>query len=872
MGTIEKIVIKGSNTTYILKDSNALPSGNVTQDINADSTAEQVPSAKAVYEMDGSGGAAAGFGTPEASATQLESTQPPTATVEASGPNTAKIFKFSFGIPQGTKGDKGDTGAKGDPGEKGNTGATGAPGKDGTTPTIGENGNWYLGDTDTGKPSRGATGAQGAQGPQGEKGDTGAQGPQGETGATGATGAAGKDGITPIIGENGNWYLGDTDTGKPSRGATGAQGPQGATGAQGPQGETGAQGPQGETGATGATGAVFTPSVDTSGNISWTNNGSLENPETRNIRGPQGATGDTGAQGPKGDTGPQGPAGSDANVTTENIETALGYTPLQESDIVTETSEVLPDYTNQIPSSIDASGAVLNGVGYQASATLDMTGAVASGSSFVSGFIPVKKGDVIRVKDPSSTTFSTGLVFALYKADKATGSNIGRYINTMQANSLYGAVTISGNTLTWDTSSIGYYFWNDFAFLRVTTNSAASIVTVNEEITETTQVVKTLNSNIKVGKNNLSFDFNAALLADKKIVIFGDSIIGATRDQTSVPAYAAAYTGATIYNVGFGGCRMSVHPTAGYAAFSMWALADAIATNTWTTQDAQASSGADYFPEQLALLKSIDFSTVDEIVIHYGTNDFAANVQIDNGSNTTSTSTVCGALRYSIQKILGAYPKIKIFVSLPIYRMWNSVGAETYTNGLGKKLPEYNAAMQAVAESYNLPAIDGYGKLGINSLNDSAYSSDGTHLNDLGRQIFGQLIGGCLISGEGSPSGGDATVQSVNGSTGAIKTTSTFNATATDSSFTPSFSAGDATTASEQGYMCVLNIQGEFPVLPDGGSTTMSFYLMPVVLASTVELWGGSFVNPFTGAVVVMTYGFNNGSTVALYKTLTADS
>lgn len=806
MDTIEKIVIKGSDTTYILKDSNALPSGNVTQDINADSTAEQVPSAKAVYEMDGSGGEAAGFGTPEAQATQLESTQPPTVTVEASGPDTAKVFKFSFGIPQGAKGNKGDTGA---------------------------------------------------------------QGPQGETGATGATGAAGKDGITPIIGENGNWYLGDTDTGKPSRGATGAQGAQGP---QGEKGDTGAQGPQGETGATGATGAVFTPSVDTNGNISWTNNGGLANPTTRNIRGPQGATGDTGAQGPKGDTGPQGPAGSDANVTTENIETALGYTPLQESDIVTETSEVLPDYTNQIPLSIDASGAVLNGVGYQASATLDMTGAVASGASFVSGFIPVKKGDVIRVKDPSSTTFSTGLVFALYKADKATGSNIGRYINTMQANSLYGAVTISGNTLTWDTSSIGYYFWNDFAFLRVTTNSAASIVTVNEEITETTQVVKTLNSNIKVGKNNLSFDFNAALLADKKIVIFGDSIIGATRDQTSVPAYAAAYTGATIYNVGFGGCRMSIHPTAGYAAFSMWALADAIATNTWTTQDAQASSGADYFPEQLALLKSIDFSTVDEIVIHYGTNDFAANVQIDNGSNTTSTSTVCGALRYSIQKILGAYPKIKIFVSLPIYRMWNSVGAETYTNGLGKKLPEYNAAMQTVAESYNLPAIDGYGKLGINSLNDSAYSSDGTHLNDLDRQIFGQLIGGCLISGEGSPSGGDAPVQSVNGSTGAIKTTSKFNATATDNSFTPSFSAGDATSASEQGYMCVLNIQGEFPVLPDGSSTTMSFYLMPTVLANTVELWGGSFVNPFTGAVVVMTYGFNDGSTVALYKTITTDS
>ena len=36
------------------------------------------------------------------------------------------------------------------------------------------------------------------------------------------TGASGKDGITPTIGKNGNWYLGNTDTGKPSRGENGA--------------------------------------------------------------------------------------------------------------------------------------------------------------------------------------------------------------------------------------------------------------------------------------------------------------------------------------------------------------------------------------------------------------------------------------------------------------------------------------------------------------------------------------------------------------------------------------------------------------------------------------------------------------------------
>lgn len=43
-------------------------------------------------------------------------------------------------------------------------------------------------------------------------------------GADGKPGAAGADGVTPHIGDNGNWYVGSTDTGKPSRGAPGASG------------------------------------------------------------------------------------------------------------------------------------------------------------------------------------------------------------------------------------------------------------------------------------------------------------------------------------------------------------------------------------------------------------------------------------------------------------------------------------------------------------------------------------------------------------------------------------------------------------------------------------------------------------------------
>ena len=43
----------------------------------------------------------------------------------------------------------------------------------------------------------------------------------------------GADGLTPTIGENGNWYLGDTDTGKPSRGDKGDKGNKGDKGSDG---------------------------------------------------------------------------------------------------------------------------------------------------------------------------------------------------------------------------------------------------------------------------------------------------------------------------------------------------------------------------------------------------------------------------------------------------------------------------------------------------------------------------------------------------------------------------------------------------------------------------------------------------------------
>ena len=172
-------------------------------------------------------------------------------------------------------------------GEPGAAGASGKDGENGKTPYVGDNGNWYIGADDTGKPSRGA------KGDKGEKGDTGAQGIQGEKGDKGDTGAAGADGKTPYVGDNGNWFVGSDDTGKPSRGE---KGEPGSPGARGEPGSPGAKGDKGDPGATPNLTIGSVTTLDAGQNATASMGGTAESP-VLNLGIPRGAKGEPGEGG-----------------------------------------------------------------------------------------------------------------------------------------------------------------------------------------------------------------------------------------------------------------------------------------------------------------------------------------------------------------------------------------------------------------------------------------------------------------------------------------------------------------------------------------------------------------------------------------------
>lgn len=259
------------------------------------------------------------------------------------GPKGERGEKGTQGLKgeQGEKGVQGPTGPQGPKGEKGDKGDPGEKGADGTvafeslTPeqkeslrgisitavSIDTDGNLTITFSDGDSENVGnIIGPQGPQGPKGDQGDTGPVGPQGPRGEKGEQGNDGtslnvlgtkeSEADLPLSAEkndayliNGEMWVFDGTNWNNAGKIQGPQGPQGPVGPQGPKGdpgpqgvkgdpgEKGEQGLKGDTGPQGEKGTTFVPSVDTDGNISWSNTDGIINPETVNIKGPKGDKG-----------------------------------------------------------------------------------------------------------------------------------------------------------------------------------------------------------------------------------------------------------------------------------------------------------------------------------------------------------------------------------------------------------------------------------------------------------------------------------------------------------------------------------------------------------------------------------------------------
>ena len=226
------------------------------------------------------------------------------ANVTNSGTNTAPVLNFT--IPEGEKGNAATI-------QVGTVTAS-EPGRE---PQVKNSGTENAAVFDFVLP-RGYTGPTGpAATIEVESTVTGEPGTQASVENVGTTGAAklrftiprgntGQNGATPTL------AAGNVETLEPGQSATASvtgEGPAYQINLGIPRGQTGETGAQGVQGEIGPRGYTFTPAVDDAGNLSWTNDGGLPNPEKINIKGPIGAT------------GPQGNPGATPTITVGTVTT-----------------------------------------------------------------------------------------------------------------------------------------------------------------------------------------------------------------------------------------------------------------------------------------------------------------------------------------------------------------------------------------------------------------------------------------------------------------------------------------------------------------------------------------------------------------------
>ena len=164
-----------------------------------------------------------------------------------------------------------------------------------------------------------------------------------------------------------------------------------------------------------------------------------------------------------------------------NNEQSGGQTPGQAVEPVIPQSS----YTNQIPLSTDETGAVYNGTGYKDGYRLNSGAAeTASSGSIITGFIPVKAGDVVRFSgeyicdqlgaentyfyDNNKSNYSHRMTPFMWAQDSASEFTPANYDST--EHKLY-SFTVP------DDANIAYV-----RFSLHGTTGADAVITVNEEI------------------------------------------------------------------------------------------------------------------------------------------------------------------------------------------------------------------------------------------------------------------------------------------------------------------------------------------------------------------------------------------------------
>lgn len=277
---------------------------------------------------------------------------------------------------------------------------------------------------------------------------------------------------------------------------------------------------------------------------------------------------------------------------------------------------------------------------------------------------------------------------------------------------------------------------DDFAELRATmlSNSTVSVVGMLKVDSVPARLSQANKGNIELGRIGVCFGDS---------LMFGVGLSSENRGNNP-PNVIGNILRATVYNAAIGGTYM------GSTNNSFYEMAMAVVNGNFTEVINKATREEE--KENLQTISTLDFNTVDFIVIAYGVNDWLVGRTLDNEGNKEDTGTICGALRAGVKALLNKYPQLRIYVMTPTYNMYvvndNGTDSDDSTNLRGNTLKDVGEGIENACKDIHVRCLNNYDS-GLNKYNFRYYaasSTDNIHRNEKGYKLLGEQYAKFILS------------------------------------------------------------------------------------------------------------------------------
>ena len=245
------------------------------------------------------------------------------------------------------------------------------------------------------------------------------------------------------------------------------------------------------------------------------------------------------------------------------------------------------------------------------------------------------------------------------------------------------------------------------------------------------------------------------IIQDKlsNIVVFGNAPFADDRDsENGLANMLSKITGANVYNCAIGDSKLACeqeffnvteHPEDVFSLFYLSCLAVGYEYDAYFSDAKRNLTEIGEYPEDadevIETLSTLDFNTVDAIIIMYDATDYFELSTMYNADNSEDITTFTGNLELGIAVLQSVYPDIRIIVASPTYAFaineeGEYISSDRYAYNGHDVLSSYVIREGVSSLSKGVSFLDNfYGTFNEDTAKD--YLTDNLHLNKAGREL-----------------------------------------------------------------------------------------------------------------------------------------